>query len=463
MSVMDALGKTPKTAVEMTIEVRMYNVGFGDCILVTFRDTESSSPPRRILFDCGRHAGSKPPGRGDIKFDQALAALVHDIDDDGRGPNIDVIVVTHRHRDHISGFAQWDVWSQVAVREVWLPWVEDPRNRLARQVTANQNALTTHTIHALRSLAAAAGTDEAKQQADEAIEIAYNATTNAKAMDMLTGLDGKGRFRTPLERIRYLPREGYEPDVLTGDHDESVLPRGVKVHVLGPSRDPRTIKRLDPPDGKSYRALMPASTALGADTPGGDGIQTGIVPEPFSARWEVKRTEYDKFTAKEFDTVKAMVESSTVEPLELVYRLDGAINGTSLVLLIEVGETKLLFPGDAQWGTWDAMLSNPETVGLLKGTALYKVGHHGSHNATPKSFVEDCLSPDATTAALIPVAPTNYGGGWQHIPVGELVSGLRARTKAVVITQVASPATAEHPAVVPQTVYVTTLTGTVQR
>ena len=67
---------------------------------------------------------------------------------------------------------------------------------------------------------------------------------------------------------------------------------------------------------------------------------------------------------------------------------DNAINNTSLILMIRVGAAHLLFPGDAQWGPWQLLLDNAEASGMLAKTTFYKVGHHGSHNATPKRFVE---------------------------------------------------------------------------
>jgi hypothetical protein len=48
-----------------------------------------------------------------------------------------------------------------------------------------------------------------------------------------------------------------------------------------------------------------------------------------------------------------------------------------------VGKTLLLFPGDAQIENWEYALSKPEYQSLLKNVNLYKVGHHGSRNATP--------------------------------------------------------------------------------
>jgi hypothetical protein len=72
--------------------------------------------------------------------------------------------------------------------------------------------------------------------------------------------------------------------------------------------------------------------------------------------------------------------------LSIVRTLDDAMNNTSLNLLIEVGRTCLLFPGDAQWENWRYALEQPKLRKLLARVNVYKVGHHGSLNATPKSM-----------------------------------------------------------------------------
>jgi hypothetical protein len=82
---------------------------------------------------------------------------------------------------------------------------------------------------------------------------------------------------------------------------------------------------------------------------------------------------------------------------ELALNLDSDTNNTSLVLAFELGEPGkgpvLLFPGDAQVGNWlswrDQKYGTNGTKftadDLLTRTLLYKVGHHGSHNATLKN------------------------------------------------------------------------------
>jgi hypothetical protein len=81
------------------------------------------------------------------------------------------------------------------------------------------------------------------------------------------------------------------------------------------------------------------------------------------------------------------------------------INNTSLVMAIELVETGkvLLFVGDAEeesWQTWENKKANLDK--LLANTVLYKVGHHGSINATDQQLLKNKMTnPDLV--ALIPV------------------------------------------------------------
>jgi hypothetical protein len=84
---------------------------------------------------------------------------------------------------------------------------------------------------------------------------------------------------------------------------------------------------------------------------------------------------------------------------ELALAIDDVVNNTSLVLAFEFIESRkvLLFAADAQVGKWLSWLplqwkrddgSVVTTAQLLQNTVLYKVGHHGSHNATVKQTTD---------------------------------------------------------------------------
>src|SRR5262245_29082887 len=96
--------KSPLTPKGAAIEMRMYNVGFGDCFLLRF---PTSDGERRMLVDCGYHS------QGVGKFKDA--ALVQQIKEDLKGEPLDVVVATHRHQDHISGYGEKDIWKDIAV------------------------------------------------------------------------------------------------------------------------------------------------------------------------------------------------------------------------------------------------------------------------------------------------------------------------------------------------------------
>ena len=402
------------------VRIQMYNVGFGDCFLVTIAGKVRS---HRILFDCGRHAGSRPPAKGERTFEEVVAGLIEDLKAESPNgtPWLDVIVLTHRHRDHIHGFRYKNLWKQVDVKEVWMPWVEDPQNPTAKALVANQEKAALRTLFMLRALKASGTVDNL----DEAIDIIHNSTANPEAMETL-----RSGFANPV-KLRYLPRQAREPDVLNADELRDVLPDDVIVHVLGPSRDPKVIRRLDPPDDKVYEKIIPADAAFKLDMDDGelpDRAGTEALPWPFDETWKLEGN--GTFDPDDVLAAKVMAESSSESPLAATYRVDNALNGTSLVLLVQIGDYKLLFPGDAQWGTWELMLTNHDTKALLTGVNVYKVGHHGSHNATPREFVDDCLT-NPMTHALISVDETNYDGGWRQIPLTTLVTAMQQKQISV--------------------------------
>lgn len=47
----------------------------------------------------------------------------------------------------------------------------------------------------------------------------------------------------------------------------------------------------------------------------------------------------------------------------------------------------MLFPGDAQWGGWQSWIGSDDGKRVLGEVDFLKVGHHGSHNATPVDVV----------------------------------------------------------------------------
>jgi hypothetical protein len=153
---------------------------------------------------------------------------------------------------------------------------------------------------------------------------------------------------------------------------------GVKTHVLGPPtlKQSAAIRKMRSADNVEFWMLLGATgtkfTASGGEPfPGRDCVEGTRIPD--HARWLRDHAR--------------SVRAETL--LGIVRTLDKQLNNTSLILVFEVGEARLLFPGDAQIENWQYALANPEYGKLLADTTLYKVGHHGSRNATPKANLWD--------------------------------------------------------------------------
>jgi hypothetical protein len=121
--------------------------------------------------------------------------------------------------------------------------------------------------------------------------------------------------------------------------------------------------------------------------------------------------------------------------LGIVTMLDDVMNNTSIILLFEVGGEKLLFPGDAQLENWSYALKMYRS--LLSGVTVYKVGHHGSLNATPKSLwtlltTGTTAVPKADFKTLLSSRSGVHGGEDNRpteVPRQPLVDDLKARSQ----------------------------------
>jgi hypothetical protein len=164
----------------------------------------------------------------------------------------------------------------------------------------------------------------------------------------------------------------------------AVLP-GVKIDVLGPPtlKQSTAIEHETSTDPDEFWHLA----ATTARTVKAGATAKPIFPDartaeriPQEARWLIPKI--DRMNAEEL--------------LSIVRILDEAMNNTSLILLFEVGGKLLLFPGDAQIENWRYALQDaPDAAAArtrLAGVHVYKVGHHGSLNATPRKLLWENFS-----------------------------------------------------------------------
>jgi beta-lactamase superfamily II metal-dependent hydrolase len=375
--------------------IRMYNVGFGDAFLLQL---PTDGGVVKVLFDCGSHAASARPR----PMSEVVAQILEDVRDGDGTPRIDVVVGTHRHQDHVSGFEN-EHWSEVEVREVWMPWTEDPDDPEATRIRERQSATA-------ERLTAALAADGAHP---DLLELAENQLTNAKAMATLH----KGFAGSP--RRRFLPAGGPGDDL-----SDSPLSK-FRVHVLGPARDERVIRDMDPPAGEAYLRMIGLNIA---DEP--------PLAAPFANTWILQESDFARSKAWQHlrldgNGKKRVHAVATDDRLAVAVALDKAVNGTSLVIAFELGDAVLLFPADAQWGSWDYILSDAEHRALVARTTFLKVGHHGSHNATPRDFVELLGRDGAANDEFAAMVSTHKMKRWPKIPKKELLEALNEVTPRV--------------------------------
>lgn len=394
----------------MALTIRMYEVGFGDCFLVGFHDP---APSRWMLIDCGSITEGKARVRAVV--DDILATCRN-----AQGePELALVIATHRHKDHVWGFDD-PRWADVAVGEVWMPWTEDPADPRATELRERQAKLAL-ALAVTRSdenpLELAPPQESAGKRAERARRaMALNALTNEAAMKTLhEGFKGGPR------RV-FLP----EPDRVCEARSVAGL-AGVILHVLGPPRGDKALALMDPPEGAGYLRWPTRIPPRQADP-------------PFSTRYRIAGPTYlpavPGATFRQSD--KKDIEKALEEPDGFLgLALDKAINNTSLVIMIEAGEHHLLFTGDAQWGSWQAILAEPRSRELLERMTLLKVGHHGSHNATPRALIED-VAPKPITA-LISTKPVKQ---WPNIPRPPLIDALGVRHDQIGRTDMELQATA---------------------
>jgi glyoxylase-like metal-dependent hydrolase (beta-lactamase superfamily II) len=117
------------------LRVRMFRVGFGDFFLVS---VTAGGGPKHILIDCGVHLKDLGSIRG------AVEQMARDC-----GGKLSLVIMTHRHADHISGFGTCsDVFKNIEVERVWMPWFENTSDKTAVGFQASLTAEPRSISHA---------------------------------------------------------------------------------------------------------------------------------------------------------------------------------------------------------------------------------------------------------------------------------------------------------------------------
>ena len=408
-----------------------YQVGFGDCFLLRFDYDDGSA--RHILIDFGSTGLPK---------DDPAANMKRVADDIATrcGGHLDIVVATHRHADHISGFetkadgsGTGDVIRGLKPKRVIQPWTESP--------------------DAPENWTGPANADPAKAFAARAQSLE---NMHAVAQAVVARLDRTGGFAPnwPLApRLRFIGEDNIKnvsavknlmsmagarkTNYLYVFHGSrlnlrTILP-GIKVNVLGPPTLGQTdsIKKMASKNADEFWLRAPGMLAFDPDGDAAAAEDSMLFPGlgPRDCFRKTRLPTEMRWVAERIDAAEAE------QMLGIVTALDNVMNNTSVILLFEAGTKKLLFPGDAQLENWMYALQSPMAA-LLKDVDLYKVGHHGSLNATPKSMWNRFAkrgkagTPGRLTSVMSTMADKHGGknGSPTEVPRRPLVDALKAET-----------------------------------
>jgi hypothetical protein len=436
----------------------MYRQGLGDCFLITF-DPEGT--PVHMLIDCGT--------LGATTTKITMAQVVADIRATTKD-HLHVLVVTHEHQDHLSGFKSLKKeFDKIQVDQVWLAWTENPDDPDARRIEKFKHDLGTSVALAARKLAGIKG-DTSAEMLGAAVEdllgfsggsggvLGVFAETVDAAMDYV---------RTRVAEPRHL-----EPGQLI---EEEWLP-GFRFYILGPPRSDAARNNLDAEKPGEGLYHLSAGLRAGAQMPvNPDAFDSDCELEmPFDRRFRLNDSEVLVAAAKErycdMECAWRRIETDWLESAgSLALQLDSLTNNTSLAFAIErISDGKiLLFPADGQLGHWlswhDSKLTWTVPKGaharkvtaadLLRETVFYKVGHHASHNATAKEKGLEMMKQVEELVAFIPVdrqvaLKRNPKNSWKMPAVGLLRELLKKTQGRVVRSDLGwadDAKNAEHP------------------
>lgn len=415
------------TAPESGVKVRMYNVGFGDCFLLAFRDQKGD--PFYMLIDCGSTSVDK------VRLQEVVTDIAS-----ATGGHLHIVAATHEHKDHMNGFySAQSVFEGIEVHKIWLAWTEnitgedaDPDARKLNEKYEKQVQALSVVGKRLKSLRSPLAAPVSNSLCMHPPAVALAGVRAVVYMNQLGPTLKCSSFvysdpaKAPIE-IPEIP--------------------GVRFYTLGPPRNELKEKAgiVDQPGMRSGLAgfSLAVLSAYGDKEARKDIHDTVGTGRPFDDSLGMSQKEADKYRigGKAFfhkhygskeDSEKdwRRIDNDWLQSAgELALYMDGYFNDTSLVLAIELEESGkvLLFPGDAQelnLGSWKNTEWNVEGkkvngMDLISRTAFYKVGHHCSDNATDPDYLKKMRSD---LVAMIPI--DGVWGGKEHGLPDEKTLGL---------------------------------------
>jgi hypothetical protein len=372
------------------LRVRVYNVLFGDAILVSVPDRgeDGSTTLRHILIDVGNSL-NKAGGKNDV-FLPVVKNILQELDGEG----LDLYVMTHEHMDHVKGLLYANrlpdfngkLKDLLGVKHAWLTGSSAPgyfddhpqaqekhlqRAELVRTLTdylaacPDELSLSMQTLLDINDLA---GTSEC-------VDYLRNLAPEGCTHYVFRGIDLKGMHEFSETRF----------DIWAPEEDTSAY--YARYHPIALNVIPAVR-----PQGR--RKLVPSR------------IVDPIPPQGVDA-----------------SAFYNLVEMRKQGVSENLMEIDKAENNTSVVFSLEWRGWRLLFAADAELRSWQIM----QRENAFKPVDFLKVGHHGSKNATPPEDLLVCILPDEYERERKAAVSTFDHGQYAGVPDPDTLKRVKAR------------------------------------
>jgi hypothetical protein len=374
-----------------TLTIRVYNVRFGDAILVTIPDKDPKTGKtalRRILIDVGN--APRVAGTGEGGDDTVLGPVIADILDELNGDALDLYVMTHEHLDHVQGLfyaatklPDLRFKERFKVNYVWLTASSAP-DYYDNFPEARKQKIAHELMY--RRLSKFVG-DNPLMASHGLLELLANndPTKTRQCVEFIRSLN--------TARTKYVFR-------------------GMPMRGTHPLKEAKLALWAPEEDTSAYYGRF-------------QGLDKGLVPMPDASADENLAGAAIPPAGVDVGAFLRLVESRRSGIADNLLTIDKAANNTSIVFTLEWRGWRLLFSGDAEERSWKTMARE----GVLKPVHFLKVAHHGSHNGTPADDIFEAIlpaqAPDRRKRRAAISTWTDTYAGIPHTPTN---SRLKSRT-----------------------------------
>ncbi|MFN2297428.1 MAG: MBL fold metallo-hydrolase [Anaerolineales bacterium] len=381
-----------------TATVRVYNIRFGDCFLVSI---PAAGGEKHILIDFGNASGAVKGGGG---ANDVFRPIVEDILQRTNG-RVDLVILTHEHLDHLEGFySERRRFDRIQVGDVWFPIMSEPHYYEDNPQCEPLKKARLGLLGYMQRWGEMGRLDAVPEDIRLMMQNNVLDLSNQDRVKYLRGLPGSS------SHVHYIHRG-------VGTRRIHGLGDAVKIEVLAPEKDASVYyPQRDSAFWKKAVCRLGTADVKSLDIP---SYKAPAAPSHMAQ--------------DEFEHLREDISEIDMNDM---LAIDKAANNTSLVLRIRIGRKTMLFTGDAEAESWAIM----KEKGLLEPVDLLKVAHHGSLNGMPfegeESVVPLLLKTRKKTKAIVSTRKGVYGKTAETgIPNPRLMKLLKKKCKQVLITE----------------------------